>query len=382
MDILVNDRRLFDSQPIVQLGVAPVDAAETPDSNLDCLLEYLARTLTADSALVALCHEGRPATRLASFNLRPHECDSVLDLSASIPCGLHPERRRAADLHSCKGWTDWADGSATRHAFHVSVPVFGSSHVIAFFAFSAASKISAHDIEQRFEPLVQLLDAFMRMWSKQIAGQRRTTGLVAALDLGKVAIFVLDAAAELIFANRAAKAILEHANGLRRINGSIAATDLGGAVRLQVAVHHVIARQSEPGTLDASHRAPVLSLARRGGERPLVCAVLPAGPGRIEPHDPAVVIYALDPQSDVSELVKPMCDVYGLSPVETRLVIHLVSGASLSEAAEIMRIKVQTARTYLKQVFGKTDTNRQVDMVRLMLSSIVPVLGEIEAIRI
>ena len=36
-----------------------------------------------------------------------------------------------------------------------------------------------------------------------------------------------------------------------------------------------------------------------------------------------------------------------------------------------MHVKLETARTYLRSIFSKTGTNRQVDLVRLILVSLV-----------
>jgi DNA-binding CsgD family transcriptional regulator len=38
----------------------------------------------------------------------------------------------------------------------------------------------------------------------------------------------------------------------------------------------------------------------------------------------------------------------------------------------MMRIKQQTARAYLRQIFQKTGTNRQADLVRMMMSNLLP----------
>jgi DNA-binding CsgD family transcriptional regulator len=47
----------------------------------------------------------------------------------------------------------------------------------------------------------------------------------------------------------------------------------------------------------------------------------------------------------------------------------MASGNSLDEAAEKMNVTVSTARTYLKQVFSKTGTGRQAELMRLILTS-------------
>ncbi len=87
------------------------------------------------------------------------------------------------------------------------------------------------------------------------------------------------------------------------------------------------------------------------------------------PEDAAAVLCFYTAESNLPDLLAPICTVYGLSPVERRLVAQLASGATLSEAAITMRVKEQTARSYLKQVFQKTSTRRQSDLIRILLTS-------------
>lgn len=61
--------------------------------------------------------------------------------------------------------------------------------------------------------------------------------------------------------------------------------------------------------------------------------------------------------------------IYQLTAVEARLASELVGGASPAEAATAIGVQLHTARGYLKQIFVKTQTNRQVDLIGLMLTS-------------
>ena len=49
-------------------------------------------------------------------------------------------------------------------------------------------------------------------------------------------------------------------------------------------------------------------------------------------------------------------------------------GQALQDAALALQLKVQTVRTYLKQIFQKTGTHRQAELMQLMLSGALPVL--------
>jgi DNA-binding CsgD family transcriptional regulator len=85
----------------------------------------------------------------------------------------------------------------------------------------------------------------------------------------------------------------------------------------------------------------------------------------------AAAIYLFDPGQDLQLRLEPACRFYGLSPVETRLACCLAEGGSVVEAAERIRVREQTARSYLKQIFIKTATNRQAELVSLLLKSCI-----------
>ena len=56
----------------------------------------------------------------------------------------------------------------------------------------------------------------------------------------------------------------------------------------------------------------------------------------------------------------------GLSNSEARIALALINGASLVQAAQDVGVSHETARTHLKQVFAKTNTNRQTELVVLL----------------
>lgn len=208
---------------------------------------------------------------------------------------------------------------------------------------------------------------YFRLWQLKGTLVSQVAALEGALNVTDMGVLLLDRSSELLFANRSGREILDRGDGLRRRKHSIAATHLDDSVRLQVALDHVVA-QSESGEESGGRRSPILSL-RRAERPPLIVSVLPTEKKANEPRDAAAILYVLDPEFDTARLIQPVCKVYQLSPVETQLVCLLTAGTPLANAADKMRIKERTARSYLKQIFAKTNTNRQADLILLMLSS-------------
>src|SRR5262245_15705202 len=60
---------------------------------------------------------------------------------------------------------------------------------------------------------------------------------------------------------------------------------------------------------------------------------------------------------------------FGLRPAEARLVALLFAGASLRSCAKALGIQYDTARSYLKSVFQKTETHRQAELVLTVLQA-------------
>ena len=58
-----------------------------------------------------------------------------------------------------------------------------------------------------------------------------------------------------------------------------------------------------------------------------------------------------------------------LTKAETRLLEALVNGKSLEEASEEFQVSKNTLRTQLHQIFRKTDTSRQSEVIKLVLST-------------
>jgi DNA-binding CsgD family transcriptional regulator len=59
---------------------------------------------------------------------------------------------------------------------------------------------------------------------------------------------------------------------------------------------------------------------------------------------------------------------FGLTKAEARLALRLAEGSSLASAAQAFNVKLTTIRSQLQQVFAKTGTCRQTELMALILS--------------
>lgn len=217
--------------------------------------------------------------------------------------------------------------------------------------------------------LYPVLSRYIRLWWVHRAERKSAFALKAVIDQSALSIMILNRTSRLLFANARAMALLNAEDGLT-VEGPtvvpIAAADRGP---FAAAVTAGLDSNQKLRTAQNPHESPILQLARNGEKRALIVTALPVRASAVDSEDPAVIVYCLDPDEDVGDLLAPVCAIYKLTAVEARLVEKLISGKTLAEAAARINIRTQTARAYLKNIFIKTRTRRQADLVRVMLSS-------------
>ncbi|TXM71250.1 helix-turn-helix transcriptional regulator [Methylobacterium sp. WL12] len=105
-------------------------------------------------------------------------------------------------------------------------------------------------------------------------------------------------------------------------------------------------------------------LVERPGKRPLILGAVPVPLlGEDQPHTVVILI-------DLDQAPKPNAAVlerlFNLTPAEARLAATLASGATVVEIAKINCVSVGTIRTQLANVFAKTGTGRQAELIMLL----------------
>lgn len=57
---------------------------------------------------------------------------------------------------------------------------------------------------------------------------------------------------------------------------------------------------------------------------------------------------------------------YALTPAETRVLMRILSGKNVREAARDLSVAASTVRTHLDNIFLKTGVSRQTHLIRLV----------------
>lgn len=240
--------------------------------------------------------------------------------------------------------------------------------------------------------LGMMAGAVQEIAAERDAIQRRQHALTAVLRQSDCGIVVVGTDHSVLVANPAARAILDAGDGIELRRNTLRPIRYQDAVRFHAALDAVIAppRHRAARRAGERERGAMLLLERPGPNRPLIAVIAPVDHAIVEDRlsgsaddvgteqgKAAAIIRLMRPEISVTRGMEPICQLHGLSPVETQLVACLAQGLTLSEAATQMRIKPDTARTYLKQVFAKTDTHRQADLLQLLFRYQRAVSGEV-----
>ena len=174
------------------------------------------------------------------------------------------------------------------------------------------------------------------------------------------AVILVDKRGRVVRMNRRASEIVEQGDGLLIQHGvlrGVRPTDTA-------ALHRLIGEAVRSGS------GIGLRLERPSRRWPLTALVAPLHrKGAASNGHAAAAVFVSDPEHAPAIDAGMLREWFGLTPAEARLAVVLAQGHSLAEALERLGVGVNTARSQLKTIFGKTGTNRQAELVRLLLSA-------------
>jgi DNA-binding CsgD family transcriptional regulator len=119
-------------------------------------------------------------------------------------------------------------------------------------------------------------------------------------------------------------------------------------------------------------RGGSMALPSEGRRLPLslIVAPLPRPAMAVVDRGATVLVCATDLEAGVNLPEDRLRDLFGLTSGEARVALALLEGAAPREAAGALGVSFFTVRTHLARIFHKTDTNRQAELVRLMMRAV------------
>jgi DNA-binding CsgD family transcriptional regulator len=209
--------------------------------------------------------------------------------------------------------------------------------------------------------MFRLRDADLKVASTLSGFDRLASGVV-----------LLGANGVVVFANRAARRVLQMEDGLRLRNGAGGQTWLAAEYPdAQQALNAAIAQCVDPGAVEVPHFANAVRIERPSGGAAfsLNFSALPEqnefGSGA---EHPKAILFLNDPDKPVEVDAEVLKRLYSMTAAECRLASRLCDGDTLAAIAERLNLSENTVKSQLKSIFDKTGTRRQAQLVKLLVS--------------
>ena len=214
--------------------------------------------------------------------------------------------------------------------------------------------------------LIPHIQRALRLRTKVLACNASNVFSEAALEAMSIAAFLVNGKGRVRHMNQGAAAYLQKPWGLCLLHGRLTATDSAASVQLDL----LITGAASAGR-NGSSSVPggAIRLSRLGAASTLQVTVIPAPKdNHIVGSDAFVLVFVSDPSSPLKPRTTLMQQLYGLTPSEARVANLLMEGFEVRKAAERLKITLETCRFHIKRVLAKTETHRQTELMRLMLS--------------
>jgi DNA-binding CsgD family transcriptional regulator len=125
----------------------------------------------------------------------------------------------------------------------------------------------------------------------------------------------------------------------------------------------------------ADHSAPLLRLEvpRPSRKQPYRLMLMPVQASGVVPLAislPAVSVLIVDSESQAEPDPAVLRELFSLTPAEARVAGRLVLGRNVEEIAADVGTSIETVRTHIKRILSKTATDRQGELISLVLRSV------------
>jgi DNA-binding CsgD family transcriptional regulator len=179
---------------------------------------------------------------------------------------------------------------------------------------------------------------------------------VAALDALAFGIAICDSAGRIAFANATANELLSHKRGF--MLGDELVTSVPGDA-------HAFAKLLREAA-DNGNRG-LIKLSGRNGTSTLLVVVAPL-PRRLEDeYGSGYVLVTMRASGEPHPLTESMLvALFALSPTQASIALAIFNGKSPDEIANERGNRISTLRTHLAEIFLRTGTENQRDLVRLL----------------
>ena len=260
--------------------------------------------------------------------------------------------------------SEYYEGFGRRHdvPWFAATPIHGGANDYIALSFNRRAKEGAFTPDElaRLDAMLPALQNAAKLCVFSFEAQSR--GMLLSLDLVSKPACLIGSHGEVIASNEAAHRLYGPALNVRKnhLVAARAATQQSLSAALQESLY----------APSPSPPPPVVSIEGANGA-PLCFAEFISVRGMAQDlFQRAKVLVIFRPAAREGRTLRmtTLRTLYGLSPREAEMALLLANGHDIRKSAAQLKIGEGTARYYVKVIMAKTDTHRQSELVRLLLS--------------
>ena len=228
-------------------------------------------------------------------------------------------------------------------------------------------RIDAEDMAL-LDTLVPHLSRAYEIYRELAQARQETHALKKAIDRLPTGVLLLDGDGNVVLTNASADDMLALDDGFRLQRDQPWLTDERRNRTLRAAIEESLDHVPGQGTPVGN----VMIVPRPSGRRSYSIMVSPllAGAHGSTKDEAKSILFIADPEIGQVGATSVLESLYDLTHAEADLVRLVSEGHSLLQVATERGVTMNTVRSQLKQVFSKTDTSRQGELVHLVLAGV------------
>jgi integral membrane sensor domain MASE1/DNA-binding CsgD family transcriptional regulator len=201
----------------------------------------------------------------------------------------------------------------------------------------------------------------------------RSGALEAMLNALAASVYLADRDGRIVYMNRAAERQVGTGNVIRIANGRLAPVDcqasliLGRAMDMAIGDGHLLSGGITVALAGVDHAG-------------LIATILPLSTGENQSSCKGAgmaAIFMQDPIGMPPSAAEAFAQLYRLTGSELRMLLAMAPGLSVKEAAKMLGVCENTAKTHLQHIYSKTGTSKQTELIRLFMSATPPISPEL-----
>ena len=193
----------------------------------------------------------------------------------------------------------------------------------------------------------------------------------ALLDEFQRPMILIDSERMIRFANRPAKSLLDRGDFVKAHGGCLRCSYEAGDRALAQALHSLRLLDIQSAGPEVKPTRWFFKTLSLPGNTPIgvyLVELRPESTMAVFGKDPVALVFFHDSREGEGVDAMMLSETFDLTPAETRVLVGIASGRTLTEIATERGVSMATVRAQLAVLFDKTGTRRQAELVRLAMT--------------